>query len=668
MATEKETTILEFVIDQDQLLKDAAASKRAIMDVKDAQAALNKEFKKGETSIEEYSEQSVILEKQLKDEQENYNQLTKAIRTNSNSLDAQRLQLSKLVKERNALDKSTEKGIKEFNTLNQRIKDLNETIKKHEQAGGDFRRNVGNYTNSIVDAAKQINVAGVSVGGLSTQLASFANPATAAVGLLTGLTSLYASSTAGALDLENAQNKVSAAFNISANAFGNFVDSLVGGDGQGEGIFSRFVDELLNRINPAIAALANLSADAVRQLKLLELSELTSQKLAKDALKSAEELSRVRDDERFADNERLAAARRVNEFFIEREKELVLIQQQKLEQLEFLLGLDKNNLELQKQIKQIEFEIADIQEDSAGKQTAALEALIRLEQELEDKRKAAAADRRAQQRTFTGPGELPVSEAGAQNDLRVEAEKSAQEAILDINLRFQDRIREENRRFEEQQYNEKVKAQERYTEFLKQQEQQRYAFAVDAFNALSGLFSDAEGVRMAFALSAIAIDTAEAISALTAASEANPLNATTFGGAGIAQYASGIIRILANIASAKELLQGFAEGGYTGPGGKYQPKGIVHAGEVVWSQADVSAMGGPSVVDAMRPTYPSRSHSFGYADGGVVTNTAVAEVNSNLAMMNAFKSMPAPVVSVKEFNRAQRRVEIKENITRLGRR
>lgn len=668
MATEKETTILEFVIDQDQLLKDAAASKRAIMDVKDAQAALNKEFKKGETSIEEYSEQSVILEKQLKDEQENYNQLTKAIRTNSNSLDAQRLQLSKLVKERNALDKSTEKGIKEFNTLNQRIKDLNETIKKHEQAGGDFRRNVGNYTNSIVDAAKQINVAGVSVGGLSTQLASFANPATAAVGLLTGLTSLYASSTAGALDLENAQNKVSAAFNISANAFGNFVDSLVGGDGQGEGIFSRFVDELLNRINPAIAALANLSADAVRQLKLLELSELTSQKLAKDALKSAEELSRVRDDERFADNERLAAARRVNEFFIEREKELVLIQQQKLEQLEFLLGLDKNNLELQKQIKQIEFEIADIQEDSAGKQTAALEALIRLEQELEDKRKAAAADRRAQQRTFTGPGELPVSEAGAQNDLRIEAEKSAQEAILDINLRFQDRIREENRRFEEQQYNEKVKAQERYTEFLKQQEQQRYAFAVDAFNALSGLFSDAEGVRTAFALSAIAIDTAEAISALTAASEANPLNATTFGGAGIAQYASGIIRILANIASAKELLQGFAEGGYTGPGGKYQPKGIVHAGEVVWSQADVSAMGGPSVVDAMRPTYPSRSHSFGYADGGVVTNTAVAEVNSNLAMMNAFKSMPAPVVSVKEFNRAQRRVEIKENITRLGRR
>lgn len=50
-------------------------------------------------------------------------------------------------------------------------------------------------------------------------------------------------------------------------------------------------------------------------------------------------------------------------------------------------------------------------------------------------------------------------------------------------------------------------------------------------------------------------------------------------------------------------------GGYTGDGGKYQPKGIVHAGEVVWSQADVKAAGGPKRANAMRPT-------AGYANGG----------------------------------------------------
>lgn len=55
----------------------------------------------------------------------------------------------------------------------------------------------------------------------------------------------------------------------------------------------------------------------------------------------------------------------------------------------------------------------------------------------------------------------------------------------------------------------------------------------------------------------------------------------------------------------------FADGGYTGPGGRNQPAGVVHKGEVVWSQKDVRRAGGPGVVDAMR-------RGGGYADGGIV--------------------------------------------------
>lgn len=57
---------------------------------------------------------------------------------------------------------------------------------------------------------------------------------------------------------------------------------------------------------------------------------------------------------------------------------------------------------------------------------------------------------------------------------------------------------------------------------------------------------------------------------------------------------------------------GFAEGGYTGPGGKHVPAGVVHKGEVVWSQADVARAGGVGIVEAMRQGYR------GYAEGGVV--------------------------------------------------
>lgn len=57
---------------------------------------------------------------------------------------------------------------------------------------------------------------------------------------------------------------------------------------------------------------------------------------------------------------------------------------------------------------------------------------------------------------------------------------------------------------------------------------------------------------------------------------------------------------------------GFAGGGYTGPGGINEPAGVVHKGEVVWSQRDVSRAGGVGVVEAMR------LGAMGYASGGVV--------------------------------------------------
>lgn len=83
------------------------------------------------------------------------------------------------------------------------------------------------------------------------------------------------------------------------------------------------------------------------------------------------------------------------------------------------------------------------------------------------------------------------------------------------------------------------------------------------------------------ALINLATDTADAISAAVAAAEKNPLNAYTFGGAGAAQFAMTLVRILSNIALANEYLKGFSSGGYTGDGGKYEPAGVVHKGEFV---------------------------------------------------------------------------------------
>jgi lambda family phage tail tape measure protein len=57
---------------------------------------------------------------------------------------------------------------------------------------------------------------------------------------------------------------------------------------------------------------------------------------------------------------------------------------------------------------------------------------------------------------------------------------------------------------------------------------------------------------------------------------------------------------------------GFSGGGYTGAGGVHEPAGVVHRGEVVFSQDDVARNGGVGAVEAMRRGKP------GYARGGPV--------------------------------------------------
>jgi hypothetical protein len=57
----------------------------------------------------------------------------------------------------------------------------------------------------------------------------------------------------------------------------------------------------------------------------------------------------------------------------------------------------------------------------------------------------------------------------------------------------------------------------------------------------------------------------------------------------------------------------YSIGGYTGPGAINEPAGIVHKGEVVWSQDDVARAGGVRAVESLR-----LGGLPGFADGGAV--------------------------------------------------
>ena len=66
---------------------------------------------------------------------------------------------------------------------------------------------------------------------------------------------------------------------------------------------------------------------------------------------------------------------------------------------------------------------------------------------------------------------------------------------------------------------------------------------------------------------------------------------------------------------------GFSDGGYTGDGGKYEPKGVVHGGEFVVRKEAVSQPGAREFLERMN------ANAKGYAGGGYVGSTAAATSN-----------------------------------------
>lgn len=77
--------------------------------------------------------------------------------------------------------------------------------------------------------------------------------------------------------------------------------------------------------------------------------------------------------------------------------------------------------------------------------------------------------------------------------------------------------------------------------------------------------------------------------------------------------------------SASAPSTGFARGGFTGPGGKYQPAGIVHAGEFVLRQEVVRQAGMRRMLERLN-RYGADALQ-GYADGGFVRGPAPTPIN-----------------------------------------
>jgi hypothetical protein len=156
-------------------------------------------------------------------------------------------------------------------------------------------------------------------------------------------------------------------------------------------------------------------------------------------------------------------------------------------------------------------------------------------------------------------------------------------------------------------------------ENAKKERDAKIALAEEIFNGVSevgnALIKDQkklEKFNKANALIQIGIDTAKAISSLVAASQSNPFNGVTAGAAGIAQFASGIIQIVTNIAKAKQIL---TSGGTPSAGG---------------GGGTAEATGGSTTNVAQQ--VPASAQLFGAANSGNVVSAGGGTANSSMTV------------------------------------
>ena len=594
MAENKETVVLEFEVDQGSAISELEKTKKSIIELKKEQKELNDSYKKGNVTIEEYASESVRLESILKRHQSTYNNVQK-------SVTGVKTQLDKLI-------------------------DSNKKISQE-----------------FANSAKSINIAGVSVGDLTGKIASFANPATAAVGIVTALGAAYARSSIGAKDLEFAQNQLAFATTILTDKFAGLFSSAE----DGEGFFSKALSGILFRFDSTTAIMSNIAARAVEELNAInEKSGIIQGQVNERLAENSELMTELSNVETDLNRKREIAVKIQDNLSINAQERLALIQEE-IKQQQILAAATQDKGPIEGKINKLNAEAAAITAQevkgrekiekllnaqiNATNKAAAAQARLAEETESEFQRRKRIRDL---EQSLKGEGSLggvddPFGlEANAKQEVRIAA--NAMDRINKIEEKKREHIKET-------------------TEFEKEQLQDRLDFTTTFLSQASSLF---EENTVAYKLLALADAITNTYKGANLALGSYPPPAS-FALAGIT-IATG----LANVARISST--GFASGGYTGQGHKYQPKGVVHAGEWVAPKEMVESPKYRGTILNLE-----RSRLKGYADGGVVASDVSNQFNQTLALANALKSMPSPVVSAVEMTKVQQRVKVKQSISSL---
>jgi len=621
--------------------KAAAAAEKAATEVKKAAIAEEKKLTAEKKAAEKASQQQEIATaKAAKAEEEK----ARIDGLSAESVTKMKMRLSELRQEWNDGDEALR------SKLNPEINKLTTNIGKAEQSIQVHGRGVGNYTNAIKSAVSQIF--------------AIAAPAVAAAYALNGLKEAFAGTEAGANLLGRAKLQMTAFFDAIVEgkwryAFGNELPKDI-----------KVIADLQNKVR--IDERAELVAVSEKELEIKDL-RLDAIKAGKDSVEQVKLLTQAE------------------------QKEGELIQAKlnfKGEELDYvnkILAKDPVNTAMLNKQAQLEADINNI----LGDRSLFLEKQLITQQEKlnteldktlskseEIALKASVAIKGGWDQKNQSPILQPFNWTAADEVAAVHYTQKVKDNIANIgNLFDKDNARQMDltRRMEDAKL-----------QVIEEHAEAKMRIMSGATNLLSSLTTKNKAVQKAELIAEKALGIAEIviqtqvsnaqIRAKAAASTlpgplyflrvlANEVAVTPLT---VANNVAAGLNIASIIATTATALAGFSKGGYTKPGSKYAPAGIVHAGEWVAPQEMVkSPTTGPviSALERRRAAFGgsgimNRMNHFGYSMGGYVGQQApyIAPAGFNMAEFNRIFNERIDrlqvVQNVNELNKAQNEIRV----------
>ena len=162
----------------------------------------------------------------------------------------------------------------------------------------------------------------------------------------------------------------------------------------------------------------------------------------------------------------------------------------------------------------------------------------------------------------------------------------------------------------------------------------------DGFGQQSGIYKAAFAASKAYAIAQSMV----AINAGIAQAASLPFPSNLMAMATVALETANIVSNIKAVADT-----GFASGGYTGPGGKYQPAGIVHKGEYVFDQASTNRIG-VSQLEALRNGQPLDATLGRTGFGTGVQNVSNSNQSSTTQHVSISQNINAQGMTAEQLN------------------